>query len=101
MSCSLTCRYCDEEFTPQIDKQGYYDVCERCTRRQLTLDPDIEPELLKAGTSIDEAGTFVELVVASKAWVQGNHHLAALGNSDEPDFTGGHKRVHKTYQPPK
>lgn len=101
MSQSLTCRYCDEEFTPQIGKQGYYDVCDRCTARQLALDPDIEPEPLRAGPSIDESGTFVEVVPASKAWVQTSRHMGSAGNSDEPDFTGTRKRVHKTYQPAK
>ena len=99
MSHSITCRYCDEEFSPQIAKRGYYDVCERCTARQLALDPELE--MLRAGPSIDEAGTFVEIVPASKAWVQTSRHMANAGNSDEPDMTGTRKPKHKTYQPPK
>ena len=66
MSHRITCRNCDEEFSPSMGKPGYYDVCARCTERELADNPALEPEPLRAGPSIDEAGTFVEVVPASK-----------------------------------
>ena len=102
MSCSLTCRYCDEEFTPQANKSGYYDVCQRCTARQLALDPDLEPEPLRAGVSIDESGTFDEIVPAHSAWTQ-TFIMRPLGvaSDSNADLTGSHRAKHKNYQPPK
>jgi hypothetical protein len=65
MSHRITCRNCDEEFTPTLGKPGYYDVCARCTERELAENPGLEPEPLRAGPSIDESGTFDEIAPAS------------------------------------
>lgn len=66
MSHRIACRYCEDEFTPSLGKPGYYDVCVRCTERELAENPGLEPEPLRAGPSIDEAGTFAEVMPASK-----------------------------------
>ena len=62
----ISCRYCDAEFTPSMSKPGYWDVCHRCTEIELAANPDLEPEPLVAGPSIDEAGTFDQIGPASR-----------------------------------
>lgn len=62
MSNTIPCRYCEDDFRPCYDKPGWYDVCPRCTEKELNEQPELEPEPLVAGISEDEAGTFSQIV---------------------------------------